>query len=250
MTQWGIKNVQDYYNSTRNSLKDVYKSELTLLKLIDKKKVKSVYDFGCASGGFYEIFKTLFGNNISYLGDDYEAKSIKIAKKRYGSEKSFKCRIQGSKNLKIKNKFDLTFTTSVLHHVRNHQLVVKKLFNQSKKYIFFDAPRISFYESFLGRLDLSERFPNMNNKKKNFVHNFVINIEDYLEFILKEKQKHKIGEIYIFCEKLPYNPKYLHVKNREIFFMTFLCVKDTRKKKLKIFTSNKQVKKICEKILK
>jgi trans-aconitate methyltransferase len=249
MTQWGIKNVQDYYNSTRNSPKDVYKSELTLLKLIDKKKVKSIYDFGCASGGFYEIFKKLFGK-ISYFGDDYEAKSIKIAKKKYSADKNFKCRKQGSKNLRIKKKFDLTFTTSVLHHVRNHKSVVKKLFNQSDKYIFFDAPRISFYKNFLGKIDLSERFPKKNKKNKNFVHNFVININEYLNFILKEKQKHIIGEIYIFCEKLPYNPNYLYVKNREIFFMTFLCVKSSSKKKLKIFTSNNKIKKICEEILK
>ena len=59
MTQWGNKNVQNYYNSTRNTLKDVYKSELTLLRLVNKKYIKSVYDFGCASGGFYEIFKKL-----------------------------------------------------------------------------------------------------------------------------------------------------------------------------------------------
>ena len=57
MTQWGNKNVQKFYNSTRNTLKDVYKSELKLLKLIQKNEVKSIYDFGCASGGFMKYLK-------------------------------------------------------------------------------------------------------------------------------------------------------------------------------------------------
>ena len=249
MTQWGNKNVQNYYNSTRNTLKDVYKSELTLLRLVNKKYIKSVYDFGCASGGFYEIFKKLFGK-INYYGNDYEAKSIRIAKTKYASDKNFQCKTQGSKNLRLNKNFDLTFSTSVLHHVRNHKLVVHKLFDHSNKYIFFDAPRISFHKSFLGRLDLSERFPIKDGKKKNFVHNFVINIEKYLNFIKNKIEKFKISKVYIFCEKLPYNPKYLHVKNREIFFMTFLCVKGKNNSKLKIFTSNKKIKKICEKILK
>ena len=248
MTQWGNKNVQNYYNSTRNSLKDVYRSELTLLKIINKKHIKSIYDFGCASGGFYEIFKKLFGR-IRYHGNDYEKKSIKIAKIKYSLDKNFQCKTQGSKNLVLKKKFDLTFSTSVLHHVRNHKLVVQKLFEHSNRYVFFDAPRISFYKSFLGRLDLSERFPTKDRKNKNFVHNFVVNIYKYLNFIKNEAKKFNINEIYIFCEKLPYNPKYLHVKNREIFFMTFLCVK-SNSNKLKIFTSNKKIKKACEKILK
>ena len=249
MTQWGNKNVQKFYNSTRNTLKDVYKSELKLLKLIQKNEVKSIYDFGCASGGFYEIFKKLFGK-IYYFGNDYEEKSIKIAKKKYLDDKNFKCETKGSKNLFIKGKFDLTFTTSVLHHVRNHKKVVQNLFKHSNKYIFFDAPRISFYKSFLGKLDLSERFPSKQNKKKNFVHNFVVNIEKYLSFIKNESKKNNIKEIYVYSELLPYNPKYLFVKNKKIFFMTFLCVKNNKKNKLKIFTSNKEIRDICEKILK
>ena len=84
---------------------------------------------------FIRFFKKLFGN-ISYFGDDYEKKSIIIAKQKFKGNKNFQCRQQGSKNLKIRNKYDLTFSTSVLHHVRNYRNVIQKLIKSSKNTYF------------------------------------------------------------------------------------------------------------------
>lgn len=250
MTSWGNKNVLTYYIINRDKVSDVYKSELVLLKKIKKKEISTIYDFGCATGGFYQIFKKLFGD-INYFGDDYEKKSILIAKKKFKGNKKFQCRIQGSKNLKIKKKYDLTFSTSVLHHVRNHRNVIEKLIKSSKKYIFFDAPRISFFPTFLGKINLSQRFPDRIIKKKNYVHNFVINIEEFLNFLKNCCKKNNINEVNIFSDLLPYSSKYLEVKKSKIYFFTVLLVKGYKKNiKLKVISKDKKIKKYCEKIFK
>ncbi len=250
MTGWGNKNVLNYYTINRDKISDVYKSELVLLKKIKKNEISTIYDFGCATGGFYKVFQKLFGN-ISYFGDDYEKKSIIIAKQKFKGNKNFQCRQQGSKNLKIKNKYDLTFSTSVLHHVRNYRNVIQKLIKSSKKYVFFDAPRVSFFPTFLGKINLSQRFPDRKIKKKNYVHNFVINIEEFLNFLKQLCEKNNINEVYFFSNLLPYSSKYLEVKKSKIYFFTVLLVKGYKKKnKISVISKDKQIKKYCEKIFK
>ena len=57
MTQWGKKNVVDFYASNRNKLSDLYLSEKKPLSFIKKKKIISIIDYGCAVGGFITFFK-------------------------------------------------------------------------------------------------------------------------------------------------------------------------------------------------
>ena len=59
MDQWGKKNVVDFYINNRNKLSDIYPSEKIPLQIIKRDKVNSILDFGCAVGGFYQIFKKL-----------------------------------------------------------------------------------------------------------------------------------------------------------------------------------------------
>ena len=89
MTQWGKGNSLDFYLQNRSDKKDLYKSESALLKKIKKKSLKNILDIGCATGGFYKIFKQLFGSH-NYFGLDIESKMIQLAKKRFNSEKKSK----------------------------------------------------------------------------------------------------------------------------------------------------------------
>mgnify|MGYP005993920725 FL=1 len=83
MTQWGKKNVIDFYAGNRNKISDLYLSEKKPLSFIKKKKkVKSILDYGCAVGGFYKIFQQYFNKTIYYHGLDTEKNVIIAAKKK------------------------------------------------------------------------------------------------------------------------------------------------------------------------
>ena len=56
MTQWGKKNVINFYANNRDKISDLYDSEKKPLSFI-KKQIKSILDYGCAVGGFYKIFR-------------------------------------------------------------------------------------------------------------------------------------------------------------------------------------------------
>ena len=90
MTQWGKKNVVDFYSLNRNKLKDLYDSEKKPLSKIIKKKVTSVVDYGCAVGGFYEILSSFFKKKFLYHGLDTENNVIIAAKKKYKNKKNIK----------------------------------------------------------------------------------------------------------------------------------------------------------------
>ena len=90
MTQWGKKNVVEFYANNRNKVSDLYLSEKKPLSFIDKKKIKSILDYGCAVGGFYKIFQKYFNNKIYYRGLDIEKNVISEAKKKFKKEKRAK----------------------------------------------------------------------------------------------------------------------------------------------------------------
>ena len=90
MSQWGKKNVVDFYTNNRNKVSDLYLSEKKPLSFIKKKKIKSVIDYGCAVGGFYNIFKIYFRKKISYHGLDTEINVIKEAKEKFKNNNKVK----------------------------------------------------------------------------------------------------------------------------------------------------------------
>ena len=90
MDQWGKKNVVEFYVNNRNKLSDLYDSEKIPLKKIDKRKIKDILDFGCAVGGFYNIFTKIFNKKIIYHGFDTEINVIKAARKKFKSNKKIK----------------------------------------------------------------------------------------------------------------------------------------------------------------
>ena len=87
-TAWGKSNVVEFYNNNRKNSKDLYLSEKKLLLKINKNKIKSILDFGCASGNFYKIFKSLYGK-INYMGIDFDPQMIKSARKIHSRNKNF-----------------------------------------------------------------------------------------------------------------------------------------------------------------
>ena len=185
MTQWGKKNVVDFYAVNRNKLSDLYLSEKKPLSFIEKKKVKSILDYGCAVGGFYKIFQQYFNKGIYYHGLDTEKNVIAAAKKKF--RKSGRVKFSKIKKGKLKeknNKYTLSFCTGVLNHNNDYKKIIGELIRVSSKYIFIDSPRVHIGKSFVGKLNLSNRFPS-EIKANNIVNNYTVNLKNYLFFLKK-----------------------------------------------------------------
>ena len=252
MTQWGKKNVVDFYAGNRNKLSDLYLSEKKPLSFIKKKKkVKSILDYGCAVGGFYKIFQQYFNKAIYYHGLDTEENVIIAAKKKFKKFGRAKFSKINKGNLKEKNnKYTLSFCTGVLNHNKDYKKIISELIRVSSKYIFIDSPRVHTGKSFVGKLNLSNRFPS-EIKANNIVNNYTVNLKNYFFFLRKLFKKNNINKAFFFSGNLPYKKKYLKI-NKKISFLTFMCEKNSYDKKFnfKIITKDKTVKKLFNSIFK
>ncbi len=248
MDQWGKKNVVDFYINNRNKLSDIYPSEKIPLQKIKKDKVNSILDFGCAVGGFYQIFKKLFHRNIVYHGYDTEINVINEAKKKFQNNKNvhFK-KIKNKINKITSKKFSLTFCTGVLNHNKNYKLIISELLRCSSKYTFIDSPRVHLGKSFIGKLNLTKRFPS-KIRKDNVVNNLTVNFEEYLSFLKKVFQKNNIKNALFYSDYLPYKKRYLKI-NKKISFFTFYCSKvNLKKNEIKLICKNPEMIKVFKKI--
>ncbi len=244
MTQWGAKNSLEFYLQNRSKKKDLYKSEIVLLKKIKKSKIKNILDIGCASGGFYLIFKEMF-KNIKYYGIDIEPKMITIAKKRFNQNKRANFLVSKKPKINYKNNnFDLVFSTGTMNHNSNYKKIISEMLRVSKKYCFIDSPRVYFGKNFSAKLDLTKRFPS-NIKKRNIVTNFTINLENYLKSLKILFNRSNIKKVNFYLNQLPYKKKYLKT-DKKIYFLTMLCEKDSSINdfKYKLLTNVSKAKKI------
>ncbi len=249
MTQWGKKNVVEFYANNRNRVSDLYLSEKKPLSYINKKKIKSILDYGCAVGGFCRIFQKYFNNKIKYHGLDIEKNVITEAKKKFKKEKRIKfSNIKKGKIKEKNNKYNLSFCTGVLNHNSDYKLIISELIRVSSNYVFIDSPRVHLGKSFVGKLNLSNRFPS-EIKKNNIVNNYTVNLEDYFLFLKKIFKKNEIYNAVFFSGNLPYKKKYLKI-NKKIYFLTFLCQKGkkSKNKNLRILTKDLKIKKLFNSI--
>ena len=226
-------------------------SEKKPLSFIEKKKVKSILDYGCAVGGFYKIFQQYFNKGIYYHGLDTEKNVIAAAKKKF--RKSGRVKFSKIKKGKLKeknNKYTLSFCTGVLNHNNDYKKIIGELIRVSSKYIFIDSPRVHIGKSFVGKLNLSNRFPS-EIKANNIVNNYTVNLKNYLFFLKKLFKENNINKAFFFSGNLPYKKKYLRI-NKKISFLTFMCEKNSCNRKLnyKILTKDPIVKKLFKNIFK
>ena len=252
MSQWGKQNSVDFYLQNRCQVKDLYPSEINLLKKIKKKTISTILDIGCATGGFYEIFIKLFSKKIKYHGLDIEKQMILSARKRFPKNKNIKFDI--SKNMKLKEKnfiYDLVFSTGTLNHNKSYKNIINEMLRVSKRYTFIDSPRVHFGKDFKSNLNLTKRFPS-NIKKENLVNNYTVNLKNYLIFLNKSLLENEIYKATFYFDKLPYKKKYL-ASNKKIYFLTILCEKSDQINKTlnyKFLTKDKKAKKLFSEIFK
>ena len=80
--------------------------------------------------------------------------------------------------------------------------IISELVRVSSKYIFIDSPRVHTGKSFIGKLNLSNRFPS-DLKKNNIVNNYTINIRDYFLFLKKLLKRTILIKLFFFMIIFP-----------------------------------------------
>ena len=125
--------------------------------------------------------------------------------------------------------------------------VLLQRWRRKPKYTFIDSPRVHLGKSFIGKLNLTKRFPS-KIRKDNVVNNLTVNFEEYLSFLKKVFQKNNIKNALFYSDYLPYKKKYLKI-NKKISFFTFYCSKvNLKKNEIKLICKNPEMIKVFKKI--
>jgi len=145
-----MKNAEEHYNKLAEiyDIKWVRYNDRTAEEIIKNIKLKDklrIFDAGCGTGIL--IKKILERNNkISVTGVDISKEMLKIAKSKLNSYKDVKLLNGDIENLKLKNKFDLIISNSVLHYLNdldNIFVKFKSLLNKNGELILVDWSRDS-----------------------------------------------------------------------------------------------------------
>lgn len=132
---WAGKDTVQYYTDNRNQYSELYPSEQWFLTREFLGSIRSVLDVGCAAGGFYEIFSGL-NPQISYTGMDVVGEFIDQAGKRYPQAKFVK--YAGSGPFPVREKYDLVFSSGLLHLVDNWKELFTRMTAQSRQTVLAD----------------------------------------------------------------------------------------------------------------
>lgn len=171
-----MKSNNDYlkfYGRHRCRNSDLYPSEKEILANLDFRR-KSVLDVGCASGGFYSIFKRI-APDVKYFGLDISQELISAAKDRFPEIAGNFYIGQGTGLPFKKNRFDVVFCSSVQAHCRQYQSLFLECWRVAKEYLIFDF-RFSFAKK---TRDLA--------KENSNVPYIVLNIKDVFDLINRLK---------------------------------------------------------------
>ena len=121
--QFGVDNKFNGYLASKEILEDIVQPFN-----LNNIKNKSIMEVGCGSGRIIHNLKKLLPKNI--IGVE-PSSAIEIAKKNnISSIVEFK-NIKGEE-IKYQNEFDYVFSLGVVHHIPNHKLVCKNIYNSLK----------------------------------------------------------------------------------------------------------------------
>ena len=134
-TSWSHENAIRYYSSHRNSVADTYESEQFFLSRL-LKPGHSILDIGCATGGFYNIFKE-YEPMVSYTGVDISLAMIDQARTLHPG---IRFEVADGENLPFENNsFDVVFSAGALHMAPNWREILAEGWRVSKQYFVFDV---------------------------------------------------------------------------------------------------------------
>ena len=180
--EWSSKSAIDFYYDNRHEISDLYPSEKVFLPRILFPGAK-VLDVGCASGGFFNIMRSL-EPHIEYTGIDLSDKAVGLATERYPDAKfmvttGFRLPFQD-------NNFDIVHCTSVFNNEPNYQEMLEEMYRVSTRFVLIDI-RLS---KDLGKQLQSVYNIQFNSKKVEATVPYVVNdADEVVNFILQLKPR-------------------------------------------------------------
>ena len=142
---WSQPGAVDYYYQNRQEVSDLYPSEKVFLPRVLFPGAK-VLDVGCASGGFFNIMRTL-EPTIGYTGIDIAEPSIENARQKYPEAKFL---VTDGLRLPFEdNEFDLVHTTSVLVVEPRYKELLKEMYRVSSRFVLADMRLLNNVEDAL-----------------------------------------------------------------------------------------------------
>ena len=105
-----------------------------LIEKISLKGTENVLDLGCGDGKVTAEFSKLVSKG-SIIGIDNSAEMIKLASARYSEAiyQNLSFQEMDAVNLNFIDRFDLIFSNAVLHWVKDHKAVIKRMFKSLKQ---------------------------------------------------------------------------------------------------------------------
>ena len=131
---WSRPDAVDYYATHRHTTDDLYPSEAVFLPRVLFPGIK-VLDVGCASGGLFNIMRTM-EPAVDYTGIDIAEPSIKIAREMYPE-----ARFEVTHGLKIPfddGAFDLVHCTSVFVNEPRYQELITEMYRVCNRFLLTD----------------------------------------------------------------------------------------------------------------
>ena len=133
---WSESTAVEYYAKYRHQVSDLYPSEKVFLPRVLFPGAR-VLDVGCASGGFFNIMRTL-EPAIDYTGIDIAEPSIEAARQLYPDSNAKFMVTDGLKIPFDDDEFDLVHCTSVLVIEPRYQDVLREMYRVSKRFVLAD----------------------------------------------------------------------------------------------------------------
>lgn len=131
---WSQPSALDFYSKHRHEVSDLYPSEQVFLPRVLFPGAK-VLDIGCASGGFFNIMRSM-EPFIDYVGMDIVEQAIELARNRYPE-----ARFLLSDGFEIPfddGTFDLVHCTSVLNNEPRYQELLTEMYRVSNRFVLTD----------------------------------------------------------------------------------------------------------------
>ena len=128
---WSHAGVVDYYAENRHSPDDLWPYERVFLPRALFPGA-NVLDVGCASGGFFNIMRTI-EPTIDYTGIDIAEPPIKLARERYPE-----ARFEVTDGLTIPfadGEFDLVHITGVLCNEPRYRELISEMYRVSNRFV-------------------------------------------------------------------------------------------------------------------
>ena len=177
---WSQPSAIEYYSKHRREVSDLYPSERVFLPRVLFPGIK-VLDVGCASGGFFNIMRTL-EPTLDYAGIDIAEPAVDLARQTYQD-----ARFEVADGAAIPfgdGTFDLVHCTSVLVIEPRYQEVWEEMYRVSSRFVLADMRLLKDIERQEGLQDSHYRIQFDAQDQEGIVPYVVSDAGKVIEFLL------------------------------------------------------------------